>query len=332
MKKYLFNISILLALVIGACAPTKQVKEITTSDTKPVEKKVSTKSPEVIVQAELPPLLPADTSNSNSLLWEIAGNEFQQPSYLYGTIHIIPVKDFIMSDLVKNRFAQTQQLTLEIDMDNPMAIFGALTGMFMDDGMTLHDLLSEEDYNRLDKHFEEELGLGNLGMFKRMKPMLLSMMMTEEEANVEEVTSYEQEFMAMAKKKKMPVKGLETAAYQMSMLDSIPYDDQAQMLIDALDQKDNGVDMFATMVDLYKAQDLDGLQKMVAEESEGTENFDTALLDTRNQNWIPVMTKMGNKRPTFFAVGAAHLPGEKGVIELLRKEGYKLTPLREIKE
>ncbi len=326
MKNYPSSLFLALILMICACAPTKNVEQNNTAAPKPEKRVAENPSPQPV----LPPLLEADTTNSNSLLWEIRGKEFKQPSYLYGTIHLIPKKDFIMSDLVKNRFAQTRQLALEIDMDNPMAMFGALTGMFMDDGITLKDLLNEKDYERLDTYFKEEMGMGGLAILGRMKPILLSSMMTDKDAESEEVTSYEQVFMTMAKKQKMPIKGLETAAYQMSVLDSIPYEDQAQMLVDALDGKDNGEDMFATMVELYKAQDLQGLQKIVAEESEGTENFNSALLDTRNKNWIPVITKMGNAKASFFAVGAAHLPGDIGVIELLRQEGYTMTPLREM--
>jgi len=291
---------------------------------------------ERIAKAQLPvigepvPLMEADTSNSNALLWEISGKDLKTPSYLYGTIHIIPKKDFILTDLLKNRFVQTEQLTLEVDMDNIFSMFGALGEMFMDDGVTLKDLLTEEEYTRLNEHFEQQ-AIGSLEDMDNMKPILLSAMMSEGTMEKkQDMTSYEMELMRMAKRRKMPVQGLETAKFQMSVLDSIPYEDQAKMLIKSLEDEQNDDAMFDDMVEMYKNQDLQALHLAVAAESEGVKNFDHALLYIRNHNWIPVIEEMAMEKPTFFAVGAAHLPGENGVIELLRKAGYQVIPQRQV--
>jgi len=291
--------------------------------------KKTVKKPEVTLEENVP-LINADTTNRNSLLWEISGKGLKQSSYLFGTIHIIPKKDFILTDLLKNRFAQTRQLALEVDMDNMLSMLFALPEMFMDNNMTLKDLLSEEEYNRVDAYFTES-GLGGLSMFNRMKPILLSSMMMEQSPTSEDMTSYEMELLSMAKTRRMPIKGLETAAFQMGVLDSIPYTEQAKMLIQSMDEKETGMEMYDEMVELYKKQDLGGLQAAVAAESEGVENFDHALLHIRNHNWIPVIAEMASSKPTFFAVGAAHLPGEEGVIRLLQKAGYKVVPLGELK-
>jgi len=287
-------------------------------------------SPKTFKQKSVP-LMAADTSNANSLLWEISGKDLTTSSYLYGTIHVIPKKDFILTDLLKNRFAQTQQLALEVDMDNMLSMISALPEMFMDDDMTLEDLLTEEEYNRVDAHFANK-GMGGLSMFNRMKPILVSSMMMEQGPTSEDMTSYEMELMDMAKDRQMAVHGLETAAFQMGVLDSIPYKAQAKMLVQSLDEQADGGAMYDEMVELYKNQDLKGLQAAVAAESEGVENFDHALLYIRNHNWIPVIAEMAKEKPTFFAVGAAHLPGEEGVIRLLQKAGYRVVPLREVSE
>jgi uncharacterized protein len=55
--------------------------------------------------------------------------------------------------------------------------------------------------------------------------------------------------------------------------------------------------------------------------------FEDVLLINRNKNWIPVMEKNMLQSGTFFAVGAGHLPGDDGVISLLRKSGYKVVPV-----
>ncbi|MNY79236.1 TraB family protein [compost metagenome] len=60
----------------------------------------------------------------------------------------------------------------------------------------------------------------------------------------------------------------------------------------------------------------------------GMEGNEELMLFSRNKKWIPRMRKIMAVKPTFFAVGAAHLGGENGVIALLRKEGYKLRAVR----
>ena len=123
--------------------------------------------------------------------------------------------------------------------------------------------------------------------------------------------------------------GLETIEYQMSMFDSIPYTAQAEMLVESLKADSVGSDQFEDMVRLYKAQDLDGMQKMFESDEGGLGEYDQLLLVNRNKNWIPIMEEMMSEKPTFFAVGAGHLGGSLGVVALLRKAGYVLKPLKE---
>ena len=122
-----------------------------------------------------------------------------------------------------------------------------------------------------------------------------------------------------ARSQNKTVDGLETAAYQMSMFDSIPYDVQARMLVASIQQNDQGADEdYRKMIDLYKAQDITAMGALITEEGDELANYEQLLLTNRNRNWIPVMANMMSKKATFFAVGAGHLGGSKGVIALLR--------------
>lgn len=80
----------------------------------------------------------------NALLWKISGNGIKKPSYLYGTIHAIcdPSLNKNVMDAMKN----TQQLYLEIDIDDPNMEKQMLAGMYMKDGVTMSSLVNEEDY------------------------------------------------------------------------------------------------------------------------------------------------------------------------------------------
>jgi uncharacterized protein YbaP (TraB family) len=287
-------------------------------------------------QAKAPESM-APTAEENALLWEISGNDLRQPSYLFGTIHMISKNDFFLPEGTRSVFDKSQLVTFEInleEMNNMAALMPLMMQAFMKGDTSLQDLLSEDDYQVVADHFEQ-LGLPMM-FLDRIKPMFLSALTSEDALNMSrhpgEVVSYEMEFMEMARKSGKTMAGLETAEYQMSMFDSIPYGVQADMLVESIKTGGSDGDQFQQMVDLYKKQDLYGLQEMLASDQEGIAKYEDLLLLQRNRNWIPVMKKMMTDQPTFFAVGAGHLSGEEGVIALLRKQGYTVKPIREENE
>ena len=196
-------------------------------------------------------------------------------------------------------------------------------------GKTLKDLLSPEDYTLVKSKMEEK-GLP-AGMFERMKPMFLSTLISNEDEgtspSTSSMTSVEMELYRLTRRQKMESAGLETAAYQMSIFDSIPYEAQAKMLVDGLrstDQADEGESELDMMLKLYRDQDITAMQSMISDVQYGMSNYEEILLNKRNRNWIPVMSRLMREKPTIFAVGAGHLGGASGVVALLRREGYRV--------
>jgi uncharacterized protein YbaP (TraB family) len=276
-----------------------------------------------------------NTPLEKSLLWEIEGKGLKKPSYLYGTIHMIGKDDFFLTDQTRAAFDKAEQVVFEIDMEemnNMFVQFSLLMDLFMEGGQTLRDLVSQEDYDLVKTHFEE-IGLP-LMLLERIKPLFLSVFasgdISQEGFASGEVVSYEMEFMEMAQAAKKDISGLETIEFQMSIFDSIPYKDQAAMLVESIKAEEgaegSGMD-FKALVDVYKSQDLEAMQQTIEEEGASVSSYENILLSGRNANWIPIMAKKMQKKSCFFAVGAAHLGGPDGVIALLRKEGYTLRPL-----
>ncbi len=276
----------------------------------------------------------APTEAENALLWRIQGDALEAPSYLFGTIHMIGREDFFLSDSTRNNFGQSQQVVFEINLEE-MNDIGAMMPLmmqaFMKGDTSLRDLLEPEDYERVNEHFSQ-MGLPMM-FLDRIKPMFLSAMSSEDlfsmaEGGGQDIVSYEFEFMQMAQTQNKPIGGLETAAYQMSMFDSIPYRDQARMLVESIKSGDTEDEQFDQLVEMYKAEDLLGLQRMLQSGEGGMSNYQELLINQRNRNWIPVMEEMMREKPTFFAVGAGHLAGEFGVIALLREQGYRVEAVR----
>lgn len=286
--------------------------------------------------AEEKTLSHAPTEEENALLWKISGNGLEKASYLYGTIHMIDSKDYFLTDHAKSSFDKSERITFEINMEemnNPFALLPLIQKVMMPDGLTLKDLLSEEDYQLVrGKLSESGMPSFALGMLEKVKPLFLSALGTGDMAPGDlqngKMKSYEMEFMKMAQETKKEMAGLETIEYQMSIFDSIPYPEQAQMLVEGMRTDSTGVDQFREMVEIYKKEDIVAMQTAFGEEEGGLGGYDDVLLYQRNRNWIPIMGNMMQEKVTFFAVGAGHLGGEIGVISLLRKKGYKVEPIK----
>lgn len=279
---------------------------------------------------------PAQVSSDTlpqALLWKVEGKNLSAPSYVFGTIHIIPREDFFLPVGFDDVFKKVDKVVFEIDMDE-MSDMGSMMDMMgnlmMNNGMSLNKLLTPAEYAEVSAYFEK-MGLP-MFLLDKVKPMFLSMLaevnMSPDDMQSDEIISYEMDLYNKANTDGLTVGGLETMAYQMSLFDSIPYKDQALMLLEAVRGVTASDDSFDEIVDLYKHQNIEGMVSMM--DNEGGGDFyghADILLTNRNQNWIPLMAKKMEKGPVLFAVGAGHLGGQVGVIRLLRKEGYTVTPV-----
>lgn len=278
------------------------------------------------------------TPTEKSVFWKITGNGLKKPSYLYGTIHLIPKKEYEMPVAVREALDHTKRVTFEIDMKELTSMstqMGLMTKAFMPGNKTIKDLLSPEDYAFVKQKMKDR-GLPG-GMMERMKPMFLSTMLSSDDDGQQTfgnsaMTSVEMEVYKAARNRKLETAGLETTAYQMAIFDSIPYSAQAKMLVDGLrstEADSTGGNQLEQMIKLYHVQDINAMQNMIEDEGEGLSDYEDILLKRRNTNWIPEMGKFMRDKPTLFAVGAGHLGGTGGVVALLRKAGYRVDAVHD---
>lgn len=261
----------------------------------------------------------------NSLLWKIEGSELDHPTYLFGTIHAISQDDFFMPESVEKAFSGSQQIVLELDMDDPQMGMQLMQGAVMSDGNTLDKLMEPAAYAILDSLIQKNTGVG-AAMFNNWQPMLAFSLIVQEFIEGK-MASYELAFVEMSKEAQKEILGLETVQEQINAIANITYQDQANYLHEQIMDLDNNRVLFKTMVDLYVNQKITDLEDYIVE-SNGGDELAVHLLKERNEKWIDRMIEMGAQKPTFFAVGAGHLAGENGVIHLLRKEGYSVTAVK----
>lgn len=264
--------------------------------------------------------------DNNTLLWEISGKGLKSPSYIFGTMHMLCPEDAKLSPAVKLVLDRVKELYFEVDMDDMVQVFGSLSAMAMQNGTRLKDLLTPEEYGRVRSYFEGKLPLP-FTMMENYKPMLLSAMIEEQNLPCKATNGMEMVILEESNKRKLEVKGLETMAFQAGLFDSIPYSEQARELVTAIDSAGSQHGSVDSLLNTYRAQDLKGIEQLTSH-AEGAEGkYLDLLLYKRNRNWASQFDTIAAKNPVLIAVGAGHLPGSQGVLELLRKKGYKVTPI-----
>jgi uncharacterized protein YbaP (TraB family) len=115
---------------------------------------------------------PAQEKKNNALLWEISGNGLAQPSYLFGTIHVICKEDFMLSDIVKEKFNASKEIYLELDMDDPKLQVTMMQLMQLPGKETLQEKMGADKFSRLDSFVKKEMNM-NLAAFARFKPLMV---------------------------------------------------------------------------------------------------------------------------------------------------------------
>jgi uncharacterized protein len=274
---------------------------------------------------------PAPKANSNlldnTLLWKISGNGLNRSCYLYGTMHVLCADDATLSDSLKLAIKYADQIYFELDMDNMNEMLGAMKYLRMNDGKKLSELLTKDEYAKVETYFKQHSVPLPLAMMNRFKPYFISSLIGEQMMSCDQKNGMEELIMRESKKYSKEIKGLETTEFQASIFDSIPYEKQAKDLVSYIDSIDSYKAVTMEMVEVYRQQDLERMDSLMHKSDPSMDEYMDILLYGRNRHWVDQMPEIMKGKCILFAVGAGHLPGEQGVISLLRKKGYKVTPM-----
>jgi uncharacterized protein YbaP (TraB family) len=274
-------------------------------------------------QKQVPLLVNKD---QNSLLWEVSGNGLAKSTYLFGTFHLMCKDDINFSSQLKTAVQNANKVYLELNMDDPNMMMSGLMMMNMKNGKKLSDFYTATEYAKLKGFFKDSLKMP-FTFFESMKPFLLVAMLYPKMMPCKTVSGVEEELMKFAKLNKKEIKGLETLQQQAAVFDSIPYKEQAKELLKSIDSMKANKKEFETMLSVYKSQRLAAIEALFSKNEFGMQEHEDILLYNRNKNWVKQLKAIMQAEPVFVAVGAAHLVGSKGLISLLKKEGYKVKPL-----
>lgn len=257
--------------------------------------------------------------NEKSLLWEISGNGLAKSSYLYGTIHMICANDYFLSDKAKKAFEATNNLVLEVNLADPKEISSAQ--QFIYGKEPLSKTLSPQQLNDLDVLLQKRTGM-TVKQVDKFSIMAVMSLITMKSFGCADIKMYEMEFIEMAKSSSKSIAGFETLQAQNDFLNSAYTDAEVITMLQGSNDDDA-----KKLVQNYIQENLPEIYKGLTASKAMNEKTRKVLLDVRNENWIVKMPNIMKEKSTFFAVGAGHLLGEQGVINLLRKKGYTVKPV-----
>lgn len=264
----------------------------------------------------------------NSLLWEVSGNGLSKPSYFLGTMHLMCAEDASLSEATLSIIKKVKSIYLEVDLDNAGELLSGILEMANQEKETLQSVLTASEYERVRAFFELHQPRVPFYLLEKQHPLMIASSLYEMFLTCENKNGIELLIVKEAYDRKKEVKGLETLAFQASIFSDIPYADQAKELLKTIDSLPKHKALLDDMITIYKQQNIEKLYELTTQEEAGTAGHLDILIDKRNKNWVMQFDTLATKQSTLFAVGAGHLGGTNGVINLLERKGYKLRPLR----
>lgn len=265
----------------------------------------------------------------NGLLWKIEKSG-QVASHIYGTMHVGDPRVVNLAAEAEQAFINADRFAMEVLMN--FQAMGAITsGSFFNDGRTLKSVMAAADYERLIKLLEQQRGLPESAV-KHMRPWVVIMiLMMPADSQMGSGDALDMVLYRRAALRKIPLLGLESAEEQIAIFDSLSIDEQVWMLNKSVVDFELIDGLFSQMLASYLAGDLGALLQMQRQYDDPETDIDNrlmyALLDQRNQRMVERMQPYLQQGNAFVAIGALHLPGEKGVLHLLEQAGYRVTPV-----
>jgi uncharacterized protein YbaP (TraB family) len=270
------------------------------------------------------------TYKSGSVLWKISGKDLSEPSYLLGTFHLKSGEYLDSIPGARAALQSCEQVVGEINMSNMAGLqMQMMQAMQMTSDTTYKMLYSDEDYKFVSEKLASLIGTG-LEQLNTMKPaaiqltvIALAYMRYFPEINPANILDIR--IQSEAKKEQKPVLGLETVDDQIHVLfDVMGLQRQADVLLCNLKNMDILLALVSELIDDYNQGNLNKLiQYQDNTETCPSSPAETAVLNKdRNIAWMKKLPEIMKEKSSFIAVGALHLAGEDGLLNLLEKSGY----------
>lgn len=266
------------------------------------------------------------------VLWKLTGNGLTRPSYLFGTHHLIPIQFLDSVPGLFKAFNASETVVGEMVLNNIDATVKIQQAAVLPNHLNMKKLVNDADYQLLNKELKAVLKL-ELKDISMMHPaMILTMYEMElykQTTGFVEGNQSDSYFQLIAAEKDKKIVGLETIDQQIALLfGNGTLERQAEVLVSSIRNKSQLMNDITELNTLYKQGKLEALLTLSSKKGKVTDLTDeefAQFVDNRNLQWMNQIPELIQKSSCFIAVGALHLPGKNGLIQLLQKKGYKVS-------
>ncbi|HYG22709.1 MAG TPA: TraB/GumN family protein [Verrucomicrobiae bacterium] len=263
-------------------------------------------------------------------LWRAEGKS--NVVYLMGSVHLLKPSDYPLDPVLELAYTNSTIVVFETDierMQRPTTQFEMMSKAALPPGETLKDQLSEKVYQDFRKRVEAA-GLPGM-MFDQLKPSLAAMTLAVVELQklgVDPELGIDQHFFNRARKDRKPIVPLETVEFQIDLITGFSKAEGEDFMKSLLEQIDQTEKVFDEMVSAWKTGNTEMLEKVLNESMRDAPGIYSKFLTDRNRRWLPEVQKLiDSGTNSVVIVGAGHLVGPDGLVDLLQKRGAKLKQL-----
>ena len=272
------------------------------------------------------------------ILYKVSGNGAKGESYVMGTHHLAPISILDSLESFNSAINSVDAVYGEIDqseMNSPQTQQKMMMKAMAPSDSTLSKVFTKEQYDSIDNVLKKYSGgQAALNMLEPMIPTLVSQQLTilinmQVIPNFNPMQQLDTHVKAIGAQAGKEVNGFETVEFQINVLFGDPISKQAEDLLESIRKEDMMKSFSFDLYNAYMAQDIEKVRQLMIDPDLGLEPEDEAkMLTNRNINWVNQLKTILPQKSVFVCVGAGHLPGDKGVLNLLREAGYTVTPVK----
>lgn len=283
-------------------------------------------------------LIVTAVSVNAQLFWKISGNGLEKPSYLFGTHHIAPVSVIDSVPGMNDAIANVDKIYGEMIMSEattPQSQQVMMGYAMAPQDSLLTTVLAPAQIDSLNTMLKRYMGpMGSANQFAQLKPAMLSTLLALMQSqtifpNFNPQQQLDGEIQKRGAALGKEIGGFETIQDQCNALFGSSIIEQAENLMDMVRHDDQSAGMAKKLAQAYLSGDLNAMLALMEDPANGaSEEWTERMINRRNANWMRVMAGLLPTASVLIAVGAGHLPGDEGLISLLRKNGYSVDPVK----
>jgi uncharacterized protein YbaP (TraB family) len=277
---------------------------------------------------------PAASAPSTSLhsLWKLQGKS--NALYLLGSIHVLKQSDYPLAAPIETAFSNAQTVVFETDVGaaaDPAAALAMLSKAMLPEGQTLQGQLSPEVYTMFTNHLQASSSPLPVEMFQQFMPSMAAVTIEGMELmklGFNPLIGLDMHFWQLAKDENKEVLTLESTDEQLKLLTGLSKKEGEWFLKTTLQQMDDLKTEAGSMIQAWKTGDSASLEKLLNKYQGEAPDIIKRFATDRNVKWLPKIDGWAHgEKNVLVIVGAAHLVGKDGLVELLKKKGWKITQL-----